>query len=124
MQLFITKKVNEIEYLPYGDNEMNISCDPNDTDIENAVIENNFETRSFQGDLMDLEIEWKQKTSNGHNRHNLIKEYHSKRIAYFVINGWKEPITLYKNSLKIKDGLHRLRAAKYLNKEFIITIYE
>lgn len=46
------------------------------------------------------------------------RDYHIKRIAYFVVNGWKEPIqidvrtTIPKfNEFKIFDGKHRLVAA-------------
>lgn len=46
------------------------------------------------------------------------RDYHIKRIAYFVVNGWKEPIQIdvrtsipQLNEFKIFDGKHRLVAA-------------
>ena len=40
-----------------------------------------------------------------------------RRIVYFVVNGWEEPILLCKDGCTISDGLHRLKAAIYLGLE-------
>jgi len=39
--------------------------------------------------------------------------YHARRIAFFIVNGWSEPIVLRGDGCTIEDGLHRLKAALY-----------
>jgi ParB-like nuclease domain len=40
-------------------------------------------------------------------------------IAYFVVNGWSDPIILNHDERTIIDGLHRLKAAMYLGMDTI-----
>ncbi len=47
-----------------------------------------------------------------------MRKYHA-RIAFFVVNGWDEPIVLNTDEHKIKEGLHRLKAAIFLGWETV-----
>jgi len=47
----------------------------------------------------------------------MMKSYHTKRVAYFVANGWPEddphPITI-NNQNHVTAGNHRVRSARYM----------
>lgn len=114
------KKITEIENIPYGVGD--VSCEPTNVEIKKAILENNLEMRSFQDDLAELNAEWNNKANNEDEYWVLQKEYHSRRIAFFVVKGWDDPILLHKDECKIKDGLHRFKAAMYLGMELIDVI--
>jgi ParB-like nuclease domain len=72
--------------------------------------------RAYQQDLESLKAEWNTIPEQFHLR---AKEYHARRIAYFVVNGWTDPIVLEQDARTIVDGLHRLKAAIYLGNETV-----
>lgn len=105
------KKVIDIDDVPYGVGE--ILCEPTNDEIKKAIRENDLETRSFQNDLKELNDEWNRNARNENEYYALQKQYHARRIAYFVVKGWNDPILFHRDGFKIKDGLHRFKAAIY-----------
>jgi len=113
------KKVTEICNTPYGEN--NVSCEPSKEEIERAIRENDFEKRAFQADLNELKGEW-DKARSFEECCDYVRKYHIRRIAFFVVNKWDHPIVLNKDKCTVKDGLHRLKAAIYLDMETVDVI--
>ena len=119
-----TRKVNEITLVPYA--EFGCNCDPSRDDIQCALDEGNLEERAFQRDLEELKAEWLQASNNARDAAEWIrqlKSYHARRVAWFVAHGWSDPITIGSDG-KIKDGLHRLHAAKFLGNEEVEVVLE
>ena len=113
------KTVAEIINVGYG--ECNVSCEPSNEEIEKAIREKDFETRAFQDDLDKLKAEW-NRAGNFEEYCDSVRKYHIRRIAFFVVNKWKDPILLNKDECTVKDGLHRLKAAIYLGMETVDVI--
>jgi hypothetical protein len=111
------KKVNEITNVMYGQD--NVCCEPTKEEIEIALNENNLETRGFQYPELYNEFE---KIKGSPEYYKYIRNYHANRIAFFVKHGWNDPIILNRDGSTIKDGLHRLKAAIYLNKEKVDVV--
>lgn len=104
------EKITDIDNVCYGVG--NISCEPTDDEIKKAVQDKDIDSRSFQGCIDELNDEWNKHAQNENEYYLLQKKYHVKRIAYFVVNGWNDPIiVVHKDGCKIKDGLHRFKAA-------------
>ena len=113
----MTRNISELRCLNYGDtvNGVQFDCEPSWTDIQTAIDNRQFETRNYQDDLNALIAEWAAGSNNGHNRaewERLAKQYHARRIAYFVVNGWTVPIVIDTSEL-VRDGTHRFKAAKH-----------
>lgn len=106
------KKVSEICDVLYGEN--NVCCEPSKDDIDRAVKKNDLEIRWFQRDINLIDGECKL----AENRYDCMRQYHARRIAFFVVNKWTNPIVLNRE-WRIKDGLHRLKAARYLGIEVV-----
>ena len=104
------KKVSKIENTEYGQDS--VCCEPSKADIQKAVDEKDFESRRFQEDFYELIAEWE--AASKPERYERMRKYHAKRIAFFVVNGWDGPIVLNTDEHKIKEGLHRLKAAIFL----------
>ena len=111
-----TIEIAQITPVIYG--EYNTSCEPSHQEIAEAVAENKLETRRYQEDLEILKSEWRQAKSV-EEYCELVKQYHTRRIAYFVVNGWNDRILLEQDAQTMIDGLHRLKAAQYLGMETI-----
>jgi hypothetical protein len=106
------KRVAEICNVLYG--EANVSCEPSRADIDHAIENLEFELRGFQDDLVTLKSEWDLAAQHDFDEFcKLVKTYHARRIAFFVVNGWTDPIVLRNDGCTIEDGLHRLKAALY-----------
>jgi len=105
------KCVTEIYNVLYGQD--NVSCEPSSDDIRHAIEICELESRGFQEDLPTLQTEWNQMARNFDQFCQLVKAYHARRIAFFVVHGWNEPIMLRSDGCTIKDGLHRFKAAIY-----------
>jgi hypothetical protein len=106
------KRVGEICNVLYG--QGNVSCEPSNAEIAEAVRNEEFELRGFQHDLATLQTEWQQVAQNNFDEFcRLVKMYHARRIAFFVVNGWSQPIVLRSDGCTIEDGLHRFKAALY-----------
>src|SRR2546426_1160624 len=110
-----TRKDSEIKLVLYGDRcgGKVLLCEPSSADIQRALDEGHLEERNYQTELETLVSEWKR-ASNGGKDHDewvrQVKGYHARRVAYFVANTWREPITITADG-HIKDGSHRIRAA-------------
>jgi len=115
------KNISEISFVPYGQD--NVSCDPSKEDIEKAVKENNLDTRAFQANEREIAADWAMARLNGQD-YSVVKQYHARRIAFFVVKGWKDSITLNKDGYTVKDGLHRIKAAIYLGKTTVDVIID
>ena len=85
-------------------------CEPSADDIQRAIDEKQFEFRGFQTHHDELMDEWKNGASSAREFNELMRAYHTRRIAHFVDQGWNDPIILTVDG-KMKDGLHRLKAA-------------
>ncbi len=109
------KKVSEIDDPKYG--EGSVSCEPSVSEIEIAVRENYLETRGFQRHLRELLADW-----GGPNNFDEIRKYHARRIAFFVKLGWSDPIVLKSDRYQVEDGLHRLKAARFLKMEYVAVL--
>ncbi len=114
------KKVSEIKDVSYSVG--NIIFVISEDEIERAIREKDFETKSFQGDLHELNIEWNKEAKNFEEYADRQRKFHIRKIANFIENGWEEPILLFRDGYTILDGLHRLKAAKYLNQEEVDVI--
>lgn len=111
-----TIEIAQITPVIYG--EYGLSCEPSHQGIAEAVAEKKLETRRYQEDLELLKSEWgKAKSVEEHCK--LVKQYHTCRVAFFVVNKWKDPILLDHDQRTIIDGLHRLKAAQYLGMKTI-----
>ena len=116
----LKKKISEIKCASYGVGEL--SCEPTKEEIEEAIKNENLEKRNFQDDLDELNAEWNLKSNNFEEYITFQKDYNARRIAYFIVNGWSSPILLDEDGVTIKDGLHRFKAAKYLENEMIDVV--
>lgn len=107
--------VSEIYNVSYGEN--GVCCEPSKDQIERAVNENELERRGFQCDKDEIAAEC-NKGGNFEEYCDCMCKYHARRIAFFVVNKWTDPIVLNGDG-SIKDGLHRLKAAIYLGMEVV-----
>jgi hypothetical protein len=115
------RKVTEITYSPYG--QCDLSADPSDAEIETALREERFDNRNFQKDEAELRAEWQLGSPSCEEICERARQYHARRIAFFVRYGWSDPIRLKSDGHTVHDGLHRLRAAKFLGRESIDVDY-
>ena len=114
------KRVADILNVHYVEvcGEQVCACEPSPDEIERDVRENNLENRGFQTHLEELMREWNNAdTFEGYCER--VKGYHSRRIAFFVKNGWSDQIILKSDGCTVHEGLHRLKAATYLNLEYV-----
>jgi hypothetical protein len=110
-QAIMKKAVSEIfnaTYTQYG-----ISSEPSADEIARAVQMGNFETRGFQSHKEELNDEWNAQSSSKAEYCERLREYHARRIAYFVAHENWEPLLLEKDRYHLRDGLHRLKAAVF-----------
>jgi hypothetical protein len=112
------EKIN-VDELDAGDwvedhGDKKVSVQPLREEIEKAIGEGNLEMREFQKDCEQITAEWNREAGNSFEEYcRLRRQYHARRIAYFVVHGWHNPIALHDDKHGIKDGLHRLKAAKH-----------
>lgn len=107
-----------------------IIFDIQDDEIELAINQGKFEQRGFQTHIIELKEEWNRGATPQVylERH---RNYHVMRIAYFVkFRDWnkvEDPITLTRDPsgvIEISDGLHRIKAAKFLKHLTIDAIFK
>jgi hypothetical protein len=110
----LKRKISEIPPVLYGyrDDGIFYSQEPSPEDIQLAIKENQFEERAYQTDLEELKTEWRAKAKTRQECDDLVKTYHARRIARFVVHGWTDPIALTADG-RMNDGLHRLKAANF-----------
>jgi hypothetical protein len=108
------KNLNEIYTGPWVEKhgEKEYSVEPSFADVEKAITDGTFETRGFQNDIKELTDEWNRGGSLDKYL-RLRRQYHTRRIAHFVVHPSSHPVVLDKNTGGVKEGLHRLKAAKY-----------
>ena len=110
------RKISELGIRRYGDvlDNRKIMCEPTLMDIYDAVKSSNSEARNYQTDLDALKEEWLQECKRSLDPYGtwqqLVSQYHARRIAYFVVNGWSQPIEINQNN-ELTDGTHRIKAA-------------
>ena len=120
------KKLSEILIGPYvglsfSDKPL---CEPSNEEIARAVRENRLEERGYQKHIQQLVAEW-NRLSNGNPKlyNDYERQYHAQRIAFFVVKGWgNDPIVLRKDGRSMHEGLHRVKAAKYVGLETIDVV--
>jgi len=108
------KNLDEIPTGPWVEKhgEKQYSVEPSFTDVEQAIAEGIFEMRGFQKNIKELTDEWNRDGSlNEYLR--LRRQYHARRIAHFVVHPSSDPVVLDKDTGGVKEGLHRLKAAKH-----------
>jgi hypothetical protein len=120
--MILKKRLEEILNPDYG--QYGISSEPSKADIEAAISKSEYESRGFQEHLEELNNEWKVSVSGVQEYCERIRHYHARRIAFFVVNGWSDPVELHSDGSTVKDGLHRLKAAKYMQCETIDVVIE
>jgi len=104
--------VKDIHNTEYG--QYNLSSEPSCSDVATALAAGELEIRGFQDDIDSLNAEWNAGTADIQTYCIRMREYHARRVAYFVRQGSWKPITLAADRRTVKDGLHRLKAAIYL----------
>jgi hypothetical protein len=110
------KNVDEIHAGPWVEDhgENKFSVEPSREDIEKAIAENIFETRGFQENITALTEEWNAEARGNFDEYLCLRRrYHARRIAHFVVHPSSDPIILDKRTGGVKEGLHRLKAAKH-----------
>ncbi|MBI3502007.1 MAG: hypothetical protein HY063_09445 [Bacteroidetes bacterium] len=115
-------KISDLNIVPYADISfpepriVNIA----DEEIQKAVNEKRFDKRGFQSHLAELTNEWNSGNADYEEYIRRYTKYHIERIAYLIESGlWKEPIAVCADLKTIKDGLHRVLAAKFLKESEI-----
>lgn len=105
------KRIDEIRYLPYGQyvNGKPVKCEPSSAEIADAVNKGAIASQAFQNPELLAKLQQADIAE--------VRKYHAQRIAYFVVNGWSEPIVLQADGSTMKDGLHRLLAAVFNGEE-------
>jgi len=120
-----TRKIAQIGKPFYGAHHEGklYGFNPAKEDIENAINNNVLESRGFQSHWDELNAEWALAAKGNLDEFcRLQKEYHARRVAFFVVNGWDDPIELNENGT-MKDGTHRLKAAIHKNMDEVkITV--
>ena len=116
----MNRKISELGVTSYGIPGPQISCEPSKQEIVQAIANKDFDLRPFSGASQSALVdEWSQKANgNIHEFARLQREYHAKRIACLVVNGWSDPIEIDAAG-KITDGNHRVRAADFLGRSEI-----
>lgn len=94
-------------------------CEPSREEIEIALNTGQLDERGFQSHLQPLYLEWSRVGLGSAQWFRLIQTYHARRIAYFIRNGWSDPISLRADGVTVLDGHHRLKAAIYLAQDVI-----
>jgi hypothetical protein len=111
------RKICDIAIIPYGDciDNVSVCCEPTRQEICDALNEGHLETRNYQNDLEALKSEWfdaSRGATDIDGWKKVVTRYHARRIAYFVANGWDDPIIVGSDG-RISDGSHRIRAAMF-----------
>jgi hypothetical protein len=115
--------IAEIPFVPYGFRQdgNDYSCEPSHQEIQCAIDKGQLEDRGFQTHLDELRSEWASNARSLQEFADRQREYNARRIAYFVVHGWTDPITLTAAG-NMRDGLHRLKAAIFLGKDEVEVI--
>jgi len=112
-----TKKLSDLILCDYV--EFGISVEPTHQEIRQAIEKGDFETRGMDEHQDQIRAWLLAGSNNGKDVDavvRLMKEYHTKRVAYLVVTEWpeddKHPITVNQMN-QVTAGNHRARAARY-----------
>ena len=88
-----------------------MSAEPTRAEITEAVSKREFDLRNFQQHKDQLALE---SYSQGEGECiRLARQYHARRVAFFVVNGCEnDPIMICAHNV-LEDGGHRLLAARH-----------
>jgi hypothetical protein len=111
----IEKNIDEIVIGPYVGVSFagKPSCEPTHEQIDRAIREKDFDERGYQENMNELIDEWNRDGASPDEYNQRERDYHARRIAYFVENGWHDAPILKKDGRSIDGGLHRIKAAKH-----------
>ena len=116
--LLVTKKTSELVPTPYV--EFGYLVEPTTEEIKEAVDNGRLEHRGMDEHQEEIKAWLIAGSKNGQDimaSVSMMKTYHTRRVAFFVVNGIpendKHPITVRQNNI-VTAGNHRLRAAIYL----------
>ena len=100
--------------------ECGICVEPSEEEIRQAVEKGELEERGMDEHQVQIKASLLAGSNNGSDVAavvRMMKDYHTKRVAYFVVNGVPEgdphPITINGQN-QVTAGNHRVRAARYL----------
>jgi hypothetical protein len=100
--------------------ECGICVEPSEEEIRQAVEKGELEQRGMDEHQAEIKSSLLAGSNNGSDVAavvRMMKDYHTKRVAYFVVNGLSEgdphPITVNGQN-HVVAGNHRVRAARYL----------
>jgi hypothetical protein len=96
-----------------------VHTNPTQQLIDEAIKKNELEQRGLQEYESSLFHEWDRVPSL--DRARAVQQYHSRRVAFFCVNGWEEPIKICVHDV-LEDGAHRLLAARHRKLETIDCI--
>ena len=105
-------RLEQIKNLPYG--ECGENAEPSEKEINEAIQNGELEVRGFQSHKYELREQW----YNNPDCARLAREYHARRIAYFVVNKWDDEVEVGRDNWLIEGG-QGLRAARHLRHETI-----
>lgn len=86
-------------------------AEPTSADIAEAIQTGQLETRGLQQHSDELNEEW-ARVPVLEERATVVRQYHARRIARFVVDGWTDAISICVHDV-LEDGAHRLLAARY-----------
>lgn len=114
----IKKKLSDLLPCPYA--ECGISVEPSDEEIRLAVEKVDLEERGMDQHHAEIKAWLFAGSNNGSDVAavvRMMKDYHARRVAYFVVNGLPagdpHPITITGEN-RVIAGNHRVRAARFL----------
>jgi hypothetical protein len=112
-----TKKLSDL--IPCNYDECGTSVEPTDQEIQQAIEKGDVEKRGMDEHQDQIKAWLLAGSNNGQDKDavvRMMKEYHTKRVAYWVVTHWpkddKYPITVNKTN-QVTAGNHRVRAALY-----------
>lgn len=100
--------------------ECGICVEPSEQEIRQAVEKGDLEERGMDEHQPEIKASLLAASNNGSDVAavvRMMKDYHTRRVAYFVVNGLPEgdphPITINAQN-RGTAGNHRVRATRYL----------
>ena len=114
----IIKQLSDLIPCPYVEHDMCV--EPSGEEIRQAVEKGDLEERGMDEHQAEIKAWLLVGSNNGSDVAawvRMMKAYHTKRVAHFVVKGWPEedphPITINKQN-QVTAGNHRVRAAHYM----------
>lgn len=96
-----------------NDGDRTIDFDPTCEEIEQAIADRDFVDKPHHGREEELNREWIAAAKGDINEaYRQQRLHHARRIAYFVVHGWADPVEVRRSNGTVKGGTHRIRAAQ------------